>query len=342
MKRLTMNKCAGALAACAVAAAAAVVIARQFRRPNSFAGRVVLITGGSRGLGLEMARLFAAEGARVAICARNDEDLTRAVVELQSLTDAIRLVCDVTSQEQVDEAVAHVVERWGAIDVLVNNAGIIQVGPLDSMTLDDYRNAFDKHLWGPLYMIQAVLPHMRRQGGGRIVNISSIGGKISVPHLLPYCASKFALVGLSEGLRAELAADNVSVTTVFPGLMRTGSPRNALFKGQHRAEYAWFSISDSLPGITISSRRAARQVLAACRHGRAHLAISLPCKVAIRVHGVFPGLTADVLALVNRSLPSATPGGTESKSGEESFSNWSPSALTWLNERAAAANNEVR
>src|SRR5262249_50390239 len=146
--------------------------------------------------------------------------------------------CDITDRERVEEMVAVVQYRWGPVDVLINNAGTISVGPVETMTLDDYRRAMRTHFWGPLYTIHAVLPAMRRRGTGRIVNISSIGGKVSVPHLLPYNASKFALVGYSEGLRAELARDGIVVTTVCPGLMRTGSPRHAFFKGRHRAEYA--------------------------------------------------------------------------------------------------------
>lgn len=99
---------------------------------------------------------------------------------------------------------------------------------------------------------------MRRQRGGRIVNVSSVGGKIGVPHLLPYTASKFALTGLSEGLRVELKRERILVTTVCPGLMRTGSPRNALFRGKHKREYAWFAIADSLPLLSISAESAAR------------------------------------------------------------------------------------
>src|SRR5437879_7816866 len=121
------------------------------------------------------------------------------------------------------------------------------MGPIESMNTEYFEEAMLTHFWGPLYSILAVLPEMKAQRRGRIVNISSIGGKISVPHMVPYSASKFALAGLSEGLRAELARHNIVVTTVFPGLMRTGSPVNAMFKGQRPQEYAWFAISDSLP-----------------------------------------------------------------------------------------------
>ena len=182
---------------------------------------------------------------------------------------------------------------------------------------------------------------MRRKHAGRIINISSIGGKVSVPHLVPYSASKFALVGLSKGLRSELLKDGIVVTTICPGLMRTGSPRNADFKGKHRLEYAWFSISDALPLLTVSAENAARQIIAACKQGRAELVISIPAKVAVVFDSLFPELSSQMLALTNRFLPSAGGVGTERRKGRESKSAWSPSWLTSLNEEAAVRNNEV-
>jgi short-subunit dehydrogenase len=182
---------------------------------------------------------------------------------------------------------------------------------------------------------------MRQKKSGRIVNISSIGGKVSVPHLVPYSASKFALVGLSKGLRAELMKDGIKVTTVCPGLMRTGSPRNADFKGQHQLEYAWFSISDALPLLTVSAENAARQVVAACKRGQAELVISIPAKVAVLFDSLLPELSSQMLALVNQILPGAGGVGTQTMKGRESTSAWSPSWLTTLNEEAAVRNNEV-
>ncbi len=134
-----------------------------------------------------------------------------------------------------------VVDHHGRLDVLINCAGIIQVGPMEHMTLDDYEAAMNVHFRGPLHTMLAALPYMRRQHGGRVVNIASIGGKVPVPHLAPYAASKFALVGLSSSLHAELASSDILITTVSPGLMRTGSPINASMKGQHEAEFAWFA-----------------------------------------------------------------------------------------------------
>jgi NAD(P)-dependent dehydrogenase (short-subunit alcohol dehydrogenase family) len=304
--------------------------------------KVVLITGGSRGLGLIMARQLLHQGARVAICARDELELERARSDLDQQHGWVLTVpCDITDQGQVHTMVQVVQRHFGRIDVLINNAGTIQVGPVELMTLEDYEEAMKVHFWGPLYTVLAVLPAMRQRREGRIVNISSIGGKVSMPHLLPYTASKFALVGLSEGLRAELAKDGIVVTTVCPGLMRTGSPRNASFKGQHRAEYAWFSISDALPLLSQSAERASRQIIAACRRGDAEVVLSLPAKLASIVYGLCPGWTADLLGLANTLLLPAPGGiGTAQLPGKQSSSALSPSWLTALGDRAAQRNNE--
>ncbi len=312
------------------------------RREIDLRGRSVLIMGGSRGLGLVLAREFARSGSRLAITARSLEELERAEADLSARgAEVLTVPCDVTDRSQVERAVQAASERFGEVDLLVNNAGIIQVGPAETMTLADFEEAMKVHLWGPLYAIQAVLPRMRARHFGRIVNISSIGGKISVPHLLPYSTSKFALVGLSEGLRAELAKDGIVVTTVCPGLMRTGSTGHALFKGNHALEHTLFALSDSLPGATVSAEHAARQIVAATRRGDAELIISLPAVVAAKVHGAAPGLTADFLGLINRALPEPGAAGTESREGREAPTPLSESPLTLLSQRAARANNEL-
>ena len=170
----------------------------------------------------------------------------------------------------MEQTVEEILKLRGRIDVLVNNAGIIQVAPFENLNMQDFSSSMDVHAWGPLYMVQAVTPHMKRQGEGRIVNISSIGGLVAVPHLLAYTMGKFALTGLSDGLRAELAKDGIRVTTVAPGLMRTGSHVNAFFKGQHRKEFAWFSISGTNPLLSTHSR-------AGCHEGS-----SMPVAMATR------------------------------------------------------------
>ena len=326
----------------AASAGAAFAAYRLMRgRTYDFKGRTVLLTGGSRGLGLILARKLADEGARIAICARDEDELKRAGQDLQALgAEVLTLTCDVADDAQVTEMVRRVQEEFGSIDVLINNAGIISVGPMETMTRADYQTAMDVHFWGPLHTILAVLPEMRKRGSGRIVNIASIGGKIAIPHLVPYCASKFALVGLSRGLRAELRKDGIVVTTICPGLMRTGSPRNATFKGQHRAEYAWFSISDSLPLASMNAERAASQILTACRRGDAEVILSVPAKIAANLDAFFPELSASVLALTNRMLPGPGGIGTAAASGAESESEVAPSLLTALGDAAARRNNE--
>jgi short-subunit dehydrogenase len=318
------------------------VAAVRYSRTFDFRGKTVLITGGSRGLGLLLARRLADEGARVAICARDSEELHRAAQEIAERSgEALALEADIADREQVEQLVQTVRDQWGPVEVLINNAGIIQVGPMEEMTLADYEQAMQTHFWGPLHATLAVLPEMRRRGFGRIVNISSIGGKVSVPHLLPYSASKFALVGFSEGLRAELLQDGVYVTTVCPGLMRTGSAVNAEFKGRREAEFTWFAVSGSAPLASVSGERAARQIVNACRRGAAEVVLSLPAKAVVLAQGVAPGLVADTLGLVNRLLPAPGGAGKAAAKGRVSRPRWLPGWLTALSDRAALRNNEL-
>jgi NAD(P)-dependent dehydrogenase (short-subunit alcohol dehydrogenase family) len=311
-------------------------------RTIDLAGRVALVTGGSRGLGLEIARELANQGARIVICARDGDELVRAVADLEGQgTDVLAIPCDVTDPDDVGRMMSNVERHLGGLDVLINNAGIIQVGPADLMQDEDYIRTMQIHFWGPLYTMEAAIPLMRQRGEGRIVNISSIGGKIPVAHLLPYTASKFALAGLSQGMRGALARDNIYVTTVFPGLMRTGSPRNAEVRGQHEAEYAWFSIADALPGLTISSRRAARKIVTACRRGDAELIMPIQYRAAVIGQTLFPELAADLLAATDRALPSSSGGALTLRRGERSTSRLSPSMLTALGDRAATRNNQL-
>jgi len=317
--------------------------ARKLRsRSYSLQGRTVLITGGSRGLGLALARQMADEGARLAICGRDPESLERARASLaQSGAEVIAIPADVTDPVSVGELIDAVRQRLGLIDVLVNNAGVIEVGPAITMSVADYEEAMATNFWGMLYPTLALLPEMRARRSGRIVNITSIGGKLGIPHLLPYSASKFAAVGFSQGLRAEVAADGIKVVTVCPGLMRTGSPRNAIFRGQHRSEYAWFSISDALPGLSISAENAARRIVAACRRGDAEVLFPVPVRVVAVVNAIAPGLTASVLAAVDRMLPGPDGGSHGPRKGAESQSRLSPSWLSRLGDRAAKKYNQI-
>jgi NAD(P)-dependent dehydrogenase (short-subunit alcohol dehydrogenase family) len=330
-----------------VAAGAATMIvgrrAARGRRAIDFAGRNVVITGGSRGLGLVLARQLAAEGARLCLLARDAAELDRAKEQLTSLgADVLALRCDVRRRADVRAAVDQILEKWVAIDVLINNAGVIQVGPLEHMTKDDFQNAMATHFFGPLHLMFEIVPRMRRRGFGRIVNIASIGGRVAIPHLAPYCASKFALVGLSDAMRTELAQYGIRVTTVSPGLMRTGSPINADMKGRHEAEFAWFAISDALPGLSTSAEKAAAQIIDACRHGDPELTITVQAKIAAAVGQLAPAAMARILTVANRMLPGPNSAdGERHRRGRDSRSSWAPSAVTTLSDRAAVVNNEI-
>lgn len=309
--------------------------------------KVVLITGGSRGLGLQIAREFGARGAIIVICARDENELDAARTDLASRGAIVHaLPCDITHRDQVAAMVRNLEKMLGGrgVDVLVNNAGVIKVGPLAAMTLEDFEQAMDVMFWGMLHTTLAVLPSMRARREGRIVNIASIGGKVSVPHLLPYACAKFAAVALSRGLRTELSPLGIHVTTIIPGLMRTGSHLNAEFKGDHAKEYGWFAAGAATPVISISAQRAARSVVDATIRGEAERVLSLPAAVADRVQGVAPNMMASVLEFANQLMPSRdVTGPTATKPGHELESDFGSAwkMLTRSGQHAAEALNEV-
>jgi len=314
---------------------------QRVRSGESVAGKVVLITGSSRGLGLALAEEFAAQGARLVICARDERELETARARLAARgAEVLAVTCDMAVEDDVQALVNQATARFGHIDVLVNNAGVIQVGPLESQTLVDFQEAMDVMFWGTVYPTLAVLPQMRQRGSGHIANITSIGGKVSVPHLLPYGCAKFAAVGFSEGLRAELAREGIKVTTVVPGLMRTGSHLNAYFKGKNEDEFTWFSLGATLPVAAMSARRAARRIVAAVRRGQAEIILSPQAKALALLHGVAPGMTADLLGVVNRLLPQAEGQGRDRHLGRESETRVTRSFVTALGRKAARELNQ--
>jgi NAD(P)-dependent dehydrogenase (short-subunit alcohol dehydrogenase family) len=312
------------------------------RAGEGFAGKVVLITGGSRGLGLVLARRFAAEGAHVSICARDPRELETARRELDGYgARVLATACDVSNRAEVEEWVRQSRAELGPADVLVNNAAIIQVGPFQTLEVDDFRHAMAINFWGVVHATYAVLPDMLERGRGRIANVASIGGKVAVPHLLPYDVAKFATVGFSEGLRSELAPEGISVTTVIPGLMRTGSPVNAWFLGDRDAEFTWFSLGGATPLTAMDVDRAARRIVTAVRRGEAEITLTWQAKALRLMHALLPGVTADLLGVVNRLLPDApSDGRVRPARGMELATRLSPSPLTALMNRAARDNNE--
>jgi NAD(P)-dependent dehydrogenase (short-subunit alcohol dehydrogenase family) len=312
---------------------------RALKPRYDFRDKHALITGGSRGLGLVLARELAARGARLSICSRDPDELTRAAADLGGGVLAER--CDVTDRDQVRAFVRRARGWHGPVDVLINNAGVIQVGPVEEMREEDFEQSLRTHFWAALYTTLEVLPEMKARRSGRIVNIASFGGKVAVPHLLPYSAGKFSLVGFSTGLRAEVAKHGVVVTTVCPGLMRTGSHLNADFKGRNDEEYAWFALGNATPGLSMSAEVAARKIVAACARGDAEAVLGLPAKLAVAAHALAPNLTADVLALADR-LVMPKPGGIGPRTAKGRDSRGAlPEFVTTFTDAAAARNNET-
>ena len=292
---------------------------RRARRRIDLTDRVVVVTGASSGHGLIVARLAAERGAHLVLAARSLDRLEAARPELlrQGARSVLTVATDVRDEAQVRSLIGQAISRHGRVDVLINNAGLIQVGPVETMTLDDFRDAMATNYWGAVHASLAVLPHMKAQGFGRIGIVSSIGGKVAAPHLLPYTASKFALTGFTEGLRAELLKDNILVTGLYPGTMRTGGHTHAEFKGDHQAEYTWFALGDSIPGLASSAESVARKFLDGICDGEVEVLVGWQTHLGVLMHSLLPEETSELLALVNRFLPRSEGRPTAAVRGED-------------------------
>lgn len=314
------------------------------RQRIDFRGRVVMIVGGSRGLGLCLARQLAEEGAKLVLVARDEEKLSRAAREIEALGgEVLTVACDATDEDAPQQAIQATIKRFHVLDALINNAGIIQVGPIEHMGEKDFDDAINIHMYAPLRWMRSAAPYLKRSAHGRIVNIASIGGLISVPHMAPYTTSKFGLVGLSDALRHEFAKNGVAITTVCPGMMRTGSHVAARFKGRHALEYKMFKMAASLPGGSVNADKAAELIIDAMRHGDPQLVFPLPFAWASVLYRLFPNTAALVLGTISRILP----GPTEDDEGDYLFSGKEieeqipSSPVTKVVDEAAVKNNEV-
>lgn len=309
---------------------------------------LALVAGASRGLGFLIARELLDRGHRVVITARTQQDLDRAVELLSPHGPVTAIAGDLRDPDRPAALVEQVQRAHGPIDVLVSVLGIIQVGPAETMTEQHFRDAIDTMLWAPLRLANAVLPTMRARGHGRIGTVTSIGGKLPPPHLLPYAVAKYGAVGFTEGLAVELAGTGVTATTIVPGLMRTGSHERASFTGRQEAEFAWFGPAASLPLLTMSAERAARKMVDGVLAGRSHVVLSPMAKVGIRVHGVAPATTVRLVGVVNRLLPDnpADADASQATLGRQAWRSLSRGAasvvgtLTTLGSRAAQRYNQ--
>jgi NAD(P)-dependent dehydrogenase (short-subunit alcohol dehydrogenase family) len=204
--------------------------------------RVAIVTGGSEGIGKSAALRMAQEGARVVIVARRPQVLEQAAQEIRTATEGMVLPVpgDVSVPDTVDRVVKTTLDNFGRIDILVNNAGISMAKPFESVTDADWQGDFDLKVWGAVRFIRAVIPEMRKVGGGRIINVTNLGGRTPGPSSMPTSIARAAGIALTKGLSKDLAKDNILVTTVCIGVVKSG---------QHERRYARLKGSD--PNLTI-------------------------------------------------------------------------------------------
>ena len=303
---------------------------------------VAVVLGASRGLGFLVAKELLRRGHRVVVAARDEAEVEAAAQALGEYGPVTAERCDVRDRHDVGELVGRVEHSVGPIEVLVTVAGVIQTAPVESLALHEFEDAMDTMAWGPIHAALTVLPHMRRRGHGRIGTVTSVGGMVSPPHLLPYATAKFAAVGFSDGLAAALSGTGVTATTIVPGLMRTGGHLHARFGGDPAAEYAWFAPAASLPLLSIDADRAARRIVDAVVAGSPMVVLTPLAWVGIRVRGLAPGTTTRVMGLMGRLLPRAPArGGARTVDGAEArrrLGSGVVDRLTTLGDRAARRN----
>jgi NAD(P)-dependent dehydrogenase (short-subunit alcohol dehydrogenase family) len=283
------------------------------RRRLDLRGRVAIVTGGARGLGLAITRALVQRGCRVAICGRDGETVRLCVEQLRSEGFSISgQACDVSDPAQVGAFVQSTVEDYGAIDVLVNNAGQCYVGPASELDALDMHFALQNIFWAQFYPTRAVLPQMRARRFGRIVNVTSLAGKLPIPHQAAYVAAKHAATGWSETLGVELAQEGITVSTITPPPLRNGAPLHAHYNGQREAEFTWFARSLTSPLSAIGAERVVGAVVEAIVYGKLESAVSPLSWLAARAHGAAPNLVQKGLRGIALWMPPAAEPGTSS------------------------------
>lgn len=254
-----------------------------------FKNKVIIITGGSSGLGKALAKRLVAQGAHVALVARDKsklEDVKNELVAAKGSGQKIEsFSCDVSSQEATENAFQNIAQTLGEPDVLINSAGILREGHFEKLPLSTFRDVMDINFFGIIHCIQAVLPYFKKKGSGRIVNIASLGGKIGAFGYGAYCSSKFALVGLTDILRAELKPQNIMLHLVCPGEFQ--SPMVDDLNTYRTAENK--AVTQTVPVLSLD--RVADDVMVGLMKNR---------------YMIIPGRLAKVIETANRWFPALT------------------------------------
>ncbi len=251
-------------------------------------GKVVVVTGASMGIGEAIARIFVAEGASVVLLSRDAGRAEAARRRLGHSERTLALACDVRQRSEIDQAVAAVLQRFGRLDVWVNNAGVGIRDTVADMEMDACRELFETNFFGTIACMQAVTPVLRKQGGGAIINISSVAGHIAVPFMAVYSASKFAMNAVGRGARLELLRDKIHVLTVCPGYVSTEFGAHVVANRQGNVR------PKSVRGV--SAERVAKATYRGYAEGKREVVVPWTMIPVIKLYQLFPGLVEWAMA----------------------------------------------
>src|ERR1051326_3338660 len=220
----------------------------------NFEGAAAIITGASSGIGRATALALAERSARLCLLARSEAQLSKATLEAKErgARDAFHYACDVREEREVERAVAAALERFGRVDLLINSAGMSLNGDVDGYSLGDWQTVIETNLTGTFLTCRAVLPAMKRQGGGQIINISSGAGRNGIKQMAAYCASKFGVIGFTESLALEVRNQNIRVSVLLPGSVATNFSRMAR-RHERTSEQASVDIGYSMTAEEVAS-----------------------------------------------------------------------------------------
>lgn len=257
---------------------------------------IALITGASQGIGKATALLFAKNGYDLIITARTKEPLENVAREIESLgRQVLAIPIDVSDRKSVETLVNSGLERFGQIDVLVNNAGICMKAPMAKTTIEDWEKIININLWGYIYTINALLPHFLARKQGNIINVGSFGGKVPLPKMTAYCTTKHAITGLTETLRLELEPQGIHVSGIHPSVTATEFVERTVFKDSDPEQMKRFLSSP----LASSAEDVAKIIFKAVKHPQAQVVVG-SAKIPTLLNRFFPSLTQQMLKLANK------------------------------------------